>query len=288
VASAAGPGWGTLEVMRLPRSSTMAALSVALAGMAAAARAQPTPPHTKVSLLAETDAVRPGRPLHLAVRLQMEPGWHTYWRNPGDAGLPTRVRWTLPSGFEAGEVRWPYPQRFTQGPVGSYGYAREVLLLDEVRVPASPVNHEVRIGAHVDWLECQEACLPGKTDVSLVLPVRAAAGPGPDAAAFAEARGRLPVSDPAWRFGAATAAGDVVLTVTPPPGTTVSDASFFPVRPRLLDHGKPQRLERTAGGFRLLLPRDPNGTLAQHLDGVLVAQSGGRTRALEVDVALAR
>jgi len=218
--------------MRLPRSSTMAALSVALAGMAAAARAQPTPPHTKVSLLAETDAVRPGRPLHLAVRLQMEPGWHSYWRNPGDAGLPTRVRWTLPSGFEAGEVRWPYPQRFTQGPVGSYGYAREVLLLDEVRVPASPVNHEVRIGAHVDWLECQEACLPGKTDVSLVLPVRAAAGPGPDAAAFAEARGRLPVSDPAWRFGAATAAGDVVLTVTPPPGTTVSDASFFPVRPR--------------------------------------------------------
>ncbi len=275
------------RAMTLPRPLlTLAALSLAIA-VAAPARGQAPPRHTKISLVAETDAVQPGRPLHLAIRLQMEPGWHTYWRNPGDAGLPTRVRWTLPSGFEAGELRWPYPERFTQGAVGSYGYEHEVLLLDAVRVPASVTEKEVRLGAHVDWLECQEACLPGKTDLSLVLPVRAAASPGPEAATFTQARQKLPVADPGWRLGAASADGHLVLTVTPPPGTTVKDASFFPMTPRLVDYGKPQRLERTAGGFRLLLPRDPNGAGAERLLGVLVAQGGARTRALEVDAPLA-
>ncbi|HXY38903.1 MAG TPA: protein-disulfide reductase DsbD domain-containing protein [Vicinamibacteria bacterium] len=267
---------------------TLAVLTVALAGIAEPVRAQAPVRHTKVSLVAETDAVQPGRALHLAIRLQMEPGWHTYWRNPGDAGLPTRVKWTLPSGFEAGEVRWPYPERFTQGPVGSYGYAHEVLLLDEVRVPASLPDAQVRLAAHVDWLECQEACLPGKADVSLALPVRATARPGPEARAFAETRDRLPVSHPAWRFSATSTQGAVTLAVTPPRGTTVKGASFFPLTPRLVDYGSPQRLERTAGGFRLLLPRDPNGSPAEHLAGVLVAQGPSGTRALEVDLALAR
>ena len=274
--------------MRIPRPLLFPpSLALALAVAALTALAQTTPRHTKLSLIAETDAVQAGRPLHLGIRLQMEPGWHTYWRNPGDAGLPTRVKWTLPPGFEAGEVRWPYPQRFTQGPVGSYGYAHEVLLLVEVVVPASLSDAEVRIGAHVDWLECQEACLPGKTDLSLVLPVRTSARPGPESASFADTRGRLPVSDPAWRFAAGTANDAVTLTVVPPRGTVVTAASFFPVTQRLVDYGKPERLERARSGFHLLIPRDANGAPATRLAGVLLAQGAAGTRALEVDVPLA-
>jgi thiol:disulfide interchange protein DsbD len=104
----------------------------------------------------------------------MEKGWHTYWRNPGDSGLPTRVRWELPEGFAAAEIRWPYPIRFTTGPLVSYGYEHEVLLPVEIRVPPSLASAEVRVAGRVDWLECREACVPGRADVSLLLPVRAA------------------------------------------------------------------------------------------------------------------
>jgi thiol:disulfide interchange protein DsbD len=148
--------------------------------------------HTKASLLSETDAVRPGQPLTVGIRLQMEDGWHTYWQNPGDSGLPTRVKWDLPAGFAAGEIQWPFPIRFRSGPLVNYGYEHEVLLPVEIRVPASVPAYPVRIAARVDWLECQEACLPGRAELSLSLPVRPAAPPGAHAAVFAKARRRLP------------------------------------------------------------------------------------------------
>src|SRR5512139_287937 len=156
--------------------------------------------HVKASLVAEMDAVRPGQPLTVGIRLEMEKGWHTYWRNPGDSGLPTRAKWNLPEGFAAGEIRWPYPTRFRTGPLVSYGYEHEVLLPVEIRVPPGVSARDVKIAARVDWLECLEACLPGRAELSLTLPVRAAAAPGPHAALFAEARRRLPTREPDWQF----------------------------------------------------------------------------------------
>ncbi len=197
--------------------------------------------HTKVSLVAETDAVQAGRLLTVGIRLQMEPGWHTYWRNPGDSGLPTRVKWTLPPGFEAGEMRWPYPIRFTTGPLVSYGYAHEVLLPVEIRVPAALREREVQLAARVDWLECQDACLPGKAEVTLTLPVRPSARPGPAAAAFTDARGRLPAADPSWRFSAARA-GDTIALVDPSPTPRRSHGRVL-----LRDHPAGPRLREAAG-----------------------------------------
>ena len=237
--------------------------------------------------MAETDAVQAGRPLTVGIRLQMEPGWHTYWRNPGDSGLPTRVRWTLPPGFEAGEMRWPYPIRFTTGPLVSYGYAHEVLLPVEIRVPAALGGREVRLAARVDWLECQDACLPGKADAlahaararerasgargcRVRRRARAAARGGSGVAILGDTRGRRARAlHPSSR------------------GASLSrDAYFYATTPRVLDYAKPQALERTKTGYRLLLARDPNGASAARLAGVLVVTAGGRTRALEVDVEL--
>jgi len=96
--------------------------------------------HVKASLVAETDAVRPGQPLTVGIRLEMEKGWHTYWRNPGDSGLPTRVRWTLPAGFSAGELRWPYPQRFA---IDRPERVRGLVLLGyPLHPPGQPVAHQ--------------------------------------------------------------------------------------------------------------------------------------------------
>jgi thiol:disulfide interchange protein DsbD len=275
-----------VPLVRISRGVLPALAGLALGGPGASSD---TPPgrHVKASLVAETDAVRPGRPLTVGVRLEMEKGWHTYWRNPGDSGLPTRARWDLPEGFAAGEIQWPYPDRFRTGPLVSYGYEHEVLLPVEIRVPAALASPEVRIAARVDWLECLEACLPGRADVSLTLPVRPSAPPGRHAALFAEVRRRLPKRDPAWRFSASSAAGSLSLVVRPPRGTTVREAHFYPATPRLLDHAQPQTLTRDGEAHRLALARDPNGTPSERLAGVLVAGTASGAVAVEVDVPIA-
>jgi thiol:disulfide interchange protein DsbD len=262
---------------------------VAVAALAAAsARADgPGRSHVKASLVAETDAVRPGQALTVGIRLEMEKGWHTYWRNPGDSGLPTRVRWQLPAGFEAGEIRWPYPVRFATGPLVSYGYEHEVLLPVEVRVPPSVAGREVRIAGRVDWLECLEACVPGKAELSLTLPVRGEARPGPQAALFSRFRPRLPAKDPAWRFSASLAGPVLSLGLRPPRAAELKSAWFYPVAQGLLDNAHPQELRREGAGYRLALARDPNGAAAERLAGVLVAETSRGTLALEVDAPVA-
>jgi len=200
--------------------------------------------------------------------------------------LPTRAKWELPPGFAPGEIRWPYPTRFAAGPLVSYGYEHEVLLPVEIRVPAALAASEMRIAARVEWLECLEACLPGRADVSLTLPVRPSAPPGRHAALFAETRRRLPRKDPTWRFAASSAAGTLSLVVRPPRGVALRDAYFYPVTPRLLDHAHPQLLTREGAAHRLALARDPNGAPADRLAGVLVAGTGAGAAAVEVDVPL--
>lgn len=261
------------------------ALAIALPPAGAPAE-EPARSHVRASLLAEADAVRPGRPLLVGVRLEMEKGWHTYWKNPGDSGLATRVRWQLPEGFAAGEIQWPRPLRFSTGPLVSYGYEHDVLLLVEVRVPAQVPGREVRLAARVDWLECLEACIPGKAELALALPVRPASASGPHAALFAEARRGLPVADPGWSFSARAGVAAFLLDVRPPRGTSLRGAWFYPAAPRVVDHAGPQPLTREGTSHRLAVPRDRNGT-AERLKGVLVAETDAGTRALEVDAPLA-
>jgi DsbC/DsbD-like thiol-disulfide interchange protein len=266
--------------------AVLSAVGLALAASVASGQAPPGR-HVKATLVADADAARPGQSLTFGIRLEMEKGWHTYWRNPGDSGLPTRVKWDLPAGFAAGEIQWPYPIRFATGPLVNYGYEHDVLLPVAIRVPAALAAPEVRIAARVDWLECKEACLPGRAEVSLTLPVRAAGGAGPHAALFADARRRLPRKDPAWRFSASSGDGGLALVVRPPRGTALREAYFYPAVPRILDHGQPQPLTREGVARRLTLARDPNGAPADRLTGVLVAGAGEGAVALDVDVPLA-
>ena len=138
----------------------------------------------------------------------------------------------------------------------------------------------------VDWLECQEACLPGKADLSLALPVRQKAEPGPEAARLAAARKELPQADPAWRFAARAAGDSFQLSAKAPVAASVSEAYFYPLAPRVVEHAKPQALAKEPGGFRLALPRDPGGMQPERLQGVLVAKTAAGEQALPVDVLL--
>ena len=116
--------------------------------------------HVEAALVPEVSGVAPGKAFTLAVRLRMDEGWHTYWKNPGDSGMPTSVEWELPEGFAAGELRWPVPERIDVAGIISYGYHGEVWLLTEISVPAGWAGPEATIGARVSWLMCKEECIP--------------------------------------------------------------------------------------------------------------------------------
>src|SRR5712671_2508898 len=83
----------------------------------------------QVELVAETASVASAATLWVDVHFTIKPGWHIYWRNPGDSGLPTAIEWHLPPGFSAGSILWPVPERFVQGGIGNYGYAGSAHLL---------------------------------------------------------------------------------------------------------------------------------------------------------------
>ena len=158
-------------------------------------------PHVQAELVAERDALAPGANW-VALRLAPEPGWHTYFREPGDVGLPTTLQWTLPDGFAAGAIQWPEPETFTLGEETSYGYSRETLHLVELTVPPVAAGGEATLTAQASWLVCKDLCIPGKATLTLTLPVRDAPGaPSQWAGAFAETRSRLSQPDRAFPDG---------------------------------------------------------------------------------------
>lgn len=152
----------------------------------------------RASLLTEQAAIAPGSTFSVGIAITMEPGWHTYWENGGDAGLATSVEWTLPEGFSAGPIQWPLPHRYEdEGDIVTFGYARETLLIVDMTAPESvePGSH-VTIDGRVDWLQCKDICIPGGADLSIRLPVEAAPrpSPGPVVARFDETRDLHPVA----------------------------------------------------------------------------------------------
>jgi DsbC/DsbD-like thiol-disulfide interchange protein len=157
--------------------------------------------HVTISLLSEHAALVPGKTLWLALRLQHEPHWHTYWINPGDSGLPTKFAWQLPAGYAAGDIAWPTPQRIAVGELQNFGYEGDVLLLVPLDVPSeAKPDTTAHIGAQVKYLVCHEECIPGKADLAVDLPVRSASGTA--LKQFETARAQLP--QPAKWKGEAT------------------------------------------------------------------------------------
>ena len=130
-------------------------------------------PHTTISLVADVKSIQPGSQFSLGLVMKMQKGWHTYWKNSGEAGLPTQIRWTLSEGITAGEIRWPLPHKYDEnGEVLTYGYETEnMLLVDFTTTQALAAGSTVTLKADVNWLECEYLCIPGSGVVELMLPV---------------------------------------------------------------------------------------------------------------------
>src|SRR6266550_7935235 len=129
----------------------------------------------KAELLADTDAVVPGKPFTVGLLLRMAPGWHTYWKYSGDAGLPTEIKWNLPPGWKVGEIQWPIPLKTNDpGDIQTYGYQDEVLLMQEITPPAKIDNSPVKLSAEANWLVCEKICIPGSATLQLEIPTSTA------------------------------------------------------------------------------------------------------------------
>lgn len=234
-------------------------------------------PQARVELLSARAQIAPGERFWVGLRQVLAPGWHTYWENPGDSGLPATLAWRLPPGAGAGPTRWPAPTRQAFGGLMNYGHAGDVILLTELVAPTDLApGSRFAIELAAQWLVCAEICIPEEASFSLDLPVgrsvAAAAAPRLTTAAAA-----LPPPAP-WpaRFARDGDRLLLHLQMAGVPPDRVADAYFFAKAPALLDHAAPQAFTTATGALILALPlAGPAPALPDRLEGVLVLRGSG-------------
>jgi DsbC/DsbD-like thiol-disulfide interchange protein len=225
--------------------------------IASSARAQTAETHAKIELISDPSSHLPNGPIWAGLLFRLDPGWHIYWHNAGDSGEPPKVQWQLPLGFTAGSIRWPTPTRLGNGSIVDYGFEGEVLLMAPIGLPQNSNLASVPVSADVKYVVCREICIPGKAHLTLSIPL------GDDTASqtrdiwrerFRNTRARLPRPAPAaWRIAAKADKNHIVLSVKS--GTRVSNATFFPDEPGVIENSAPQDFAAEADGFRLTLQK---------------------------------
>lgn len=227
--------------------------------------------HVRAELVPETAAIPTDGGLWVSLRFDIKPGWHTYWRNPGDSGEATRITWRLPAGVEAGEIQWPAPKRIPYGPLVNFGYEGRVDHLVRLTLPAGwPAGAPLEVEADASWLVCEDICIPESGRFTLRwAPQAAAVAAEPDrVAAFERLRGALPAPAP-WPVVVRIDGDHLVLDVATPELAGVTDAAFFPYEWDVVEPAGRQELRRRAdGGIALALPRGER--TADLVGGVLV------------------
>jgi len=247
----------------------------------------------QVELVARQAAVQPGQPFWVALKVDHDAPWHTYWINAG-TGYPTSIAWTLPEGFAAGPIVWPAPHtvKDTAGNVTGNGYEGTVYLFTQITPPATlAAGSKVELRAAAEWLMCAESCMPGDAKVALTLPVAAEAGA--ENAAVAKAFADLPRDPAPWTVSARRDGAKVFLTVSAPPGAPAhapEGLHFFEEQAHI-DYAAPQALTTAAGSWTLQLAAAADAPAdAARLKGLLVAKNGWTAgegyAALAVDVPL--
>ena len=270
-------------------SAVLAVLLAAcvLAPAAAAQRGAATPlvgadptPHSDVRLVAGAAAVAPGDSLWIAVEIAQDAGWHVYWTNPGDSGLPVRAAWTLPPGATAGPLRFPAPERLDVAGLTSYAHSGTPRFLSRLAVPAGATD-PFEVSAAVSYLVCADVCLPARTTVRLAVPVAPETRP---AATLDAALAALPRAATGWTTEA-TAAGETLrLRLVPPAGWSGDGAAaqFFPDTSGVVRHAAPQTFRRDGSAWTVDLAG--GGRVPAVLTGVFTAP-GAPAVVIRADVA---
>lgn len=250
------------------------------------------PSHVKVNLLQEEETIQPGRPFWVALHLELEKDWHVYWKNPGDAGIPLKVEWILPAGFEAGPLQWPFPEKFTAADMVGFGYTSEVTLLSQVTPSAQlDPNAKIDLQAKINWLVCSSlTCQPGSATVMLPLMVSNEKPPikAQFAAIFQQARAKIPQT----HIEVKTIRKQGIVQLEVPQDTReqadIREVEFFPEQQNVIDHSIEPTVDTSSGKSNRYLVNlkgsDEIGAGSQYLKGVLVLhKQNGAQEAFDVD-----
>jgi thiol:disulfide interchange protein/DsbC/DsbD-like thiol-disulfide interchange protein len=268
-----------------PGFAILATMVLAVLGSVAGGPVRAAPVHTghlDVELVPLSATAEPGQTIYVAVRQKIAPGWHTYWRNAGDAGQATEITWKLPEGWTAGGIVWPAPKRLPTPPLMTYGYEDTVLLPVPVKVPASAKSGDrVNLAAHVDFLVCKDICVPESADLTLAVPV-ATGKAEPDPHFGAEVARTLSAAPKPALITATLALQGGVLKLAaaggPLKGADVAGAYFFPFDVKTILLPPRQAIERGPSGLTLTLAPTPEllkaGALKDAVSGVLETSSG--------------
>jgi len=238
----------------------------------------------KAELLADTSTIVPGKPFTVGLLLRMAPGWHTYWKFSGDAGLPTELKWKLPPGWKIGEIQWPIPLKtIDPGDIQTYGYLDEVLLMQQVTLPPNLGNEPVKISADASWLVCEKICIPGGATLQLELPKSTASQPA-NTELFARYRHLLPQNWPSPNVAAAgwsRTGSDLRLKVTSETLARYPAVDFFPLPPQDIVVGHPAIESRNQNELVFRIPIESSGKNLSSMAGLIVfsQQPNGEDRA---------
>lgn len=248
--------------------------------------------NVKAHLVSEVSAVAPGQSFWVALEFNIRDGWHTYWRNPGDSGQATTLKWQLPPGFTAGDIVWATPHRFEIPPLVNYGYAKHAVHLVNITAPKSlQAGTAIVLAAKAGWLVCSDVCIPENAELQMKLPVSASSGAidPTDAGLFTAARSELPSAQLAPTT--ARIQGDqLVIALGKDWGATlpqIKSLAFFPYDEGGIEYAAPQTLTRSPDAVELAMKVGYQPPQPGTVRGVLLAteQSGNGTVTVPMEIA---
>ena len=269
------------------RSVALWTFWAAVLALAGTAWAEPVKTrYSTVELIAEQASLpAAGGIVGAGFRLQPSPGWHAYWLNPGDAGLPATLRWTLPDGFSAAEPRFPVPHLIPFGDLVTYGFDEPILLLVDVAVPPGlPAGETRTLAAQARWVVCDdELCVPEQADVQITLPISEGATLSEQAPAFAAAREKLP-PEVNWPARFQRNGDQVHVAVRVPEAVSdMSDAYLFVAKKHVVGYGR-QQASFAPGGIVFAMDAGLRLADASEFAAVLAFKQGTTEQAVWLDV----
>jgi thiol:disulfide interchange protein len=232
-------------------------------------------PIATASLLSDKASIAAGQPFRIALRLSAEPGWHTYWENPGDAGLATTMEWTLPEGFSEDGIDWPPPVRINEGPLAIYGYDATIFLPVTITAAGDARYSSLQFSRQSEsWLICKEICIPESAELDITLPT-GTGEPAADIAFFAAHDAAKPLALPE-SVQYRTEGNSLLLSIPMASlaATSATHAQFYPRQANVIQYANAQTssvendtLTITAARSGDILPPMLSGLLEVTLDG---------------------
>lgn len=246
--------------------------------------------HVDAELVAEMTGIAPGQNTWVALRLEHMENWHTYWKNPGDAGRATQIDWTLPEGVTAGEIVWPTPKRIElPADLVDFGYEDEIFLQVPLTISESFEAQNLNISANAQWLECEDICIPGGATVTLSLPVldESQISQNPQwVEGFAKTRASIPSSDVSFdtTFSITEGSLNILVQATEAVFENASSIRFIPGEHRVFNYTSPQEITYQLSSLQLSQGHHPRLNEApEEISGLLlVTDASGQQISYEI------